>query len=411
VLGSRFFKGRVRGAEYQEVREAAVLQGEVVSELGRLESFVGGWDALAVECRHPRSAAALVLAWYRNVLTTGAAIRAVVVTDGATVVGVAPFYVVRSGFGFYRYEMAAPLLHGVEPLYSPGRHDEVGKAFAVALASSDPAPDIVSLDWLPAGSPLPSALSTGCAGRGPRIVEGHSFPVPQVHMAGHDFESWLAARSKNFRKSFRSDHRKLVAEGFEFRVSTDALAIAKRLPDLQRLYERRRAARGGLGPLFDRAFMAMVSDAADTVAGGRMRLATMERSGEVIAADLLLGAGGETSAWFGGFDEAWAHLSPGRANVVLSIQDAMQRGDDVFDLGPGAEPYKYWFTDDEVTLQGCILLRRGLRPFHTPAQLLPFAARRPAARLVGRLRRSALAARGLAQGTRFGLANRQGSPI
>jgi CelD/BcsL family acetyltransferase involved in cellulose biosynthesis len=360
-----------------------------VSDLGRLESFVAGWDALAVVCHRPRSAPALVLGWYRHSLAPGALMRVVVVTDGDVVVGVAPFYVARSGFGFYRYELAAPVLHGVEPLCSPGRHEEVGEEMAIALAACHPAPDVVSLDWLPAGSPLPRALSAGWRRPRPAVVEGHSFPAPRVLITGRDFESWLAERSKTFRKSFRSDLRKLVAEGFEFRVSTDAADIAKRLPDLQALYERRRAARGGSGPHFDGAFMAMLSEAADRSAPDRMILSTMERPGEVIAADLLLSAGGETSAWFGGFDEGWAHESPGRANVVLSIQDAIRRGDDIFDLGPGAEPYKYGFTDDEATLRGCVLSRRGLRPFHTPAQLLPFAARQQGAKLVGRLRRSA----------------------
>jgi CelD/BcsL family acetyltransferase involved in cellulose biosynthesis len=126
---------------------------------------------------------------------------------------------------------------------------------------------------------------------------------------------------------------------------------------------------------------------------------------------LLVSAGGETSAWFGGFDETWAHVSPGRANIVLSIQNAMQRGDDIFDLGPGAEPYKYWFTDEEATLQGAILSRRGLRPFHTPAQLLPFGARRQAGSLVGRLRRSAQTACVLARQGRLRQEKRRGSPI
>jgi CelD/BcsL family acetyltransferase involved in cellulose biosynthesis len=64
-------------------------------------------------------------------------------------------------------------------------------------------------------------------------------------------------------------------------------------------------------------------------------------------------------------------------------------GDAILDLGPGDETYKYWLTDDEVMLQSCLLSRRGLRPFHTPAQLLPFGTRRAAARLVGKFRKSA----------------------
>ena len=65
----------------------------------------------------------------------------------------------------------------------------------------------------------------------------------------------------------------------------------------------------------------------------------------------------------------------------------MVAGDTVLDLGPGAEPFKYWYTEKEVTLQGHLLSRRGLRPFHTPAQLLSFATRQATARVVGRIRR------------------------
>ena len=119
-----------------------------------------------------------------------------------------------------------------------------------------------------------------------------------------------------------------------------------------------------------------------------MRLSTIERPGEVVATDMVMSAGHESSFWLSGFDDAWANMSPGQVNVVLCVEESMQRGDEVFDMGPGTEPYKYRFTADEAMLQGHLLVRRGLRPFHTPAQLLPFGARQAAGRFVGRLRRS-----------------------
>ena len=237
------------------------VQAEVVTELDRLGEFAPGWDALAVANDRPRASPAWTLAWYRHALPTGAVIRVVVVTDGAAVVGVAPFYVVRTGAGFYRYELAAPMLHGVEPLYSPGRHDEVGHCVGAALAGADPTPDMVSLDWLPAGSPLVPALRAGWPRPRLGLVDGHTFPAPRVILGDRDFAAWVAARSSKFRAEFRSDHRKIVAAGFEHKMSTEPSEILDRLPDMQRLYERRRQARGGAGHTFDDRFMAVVAEA------------------------------------------------------------------------------------------------------------------------------------------------------
>ena len=117
-----------------------VVLTRVVDDLESLERFASGWDALAVACRRPRSTPAFTVAWYRHALPPGARIRAVLVTDGDDVVGTAPFYVVRTKFGLCRYELAAPVLFGVEPLFAPGREEEVAAAIGLALARPNPCP-------------------------------------------------------------------------------------------------------------------------------------------------------------------------------------------------------------------------------------------------------------------------------
>ncbi len=361
----------------------------VVDDVETLEQLAPGWDALAVTCRRPRSTPALTLAWYRHALPSGALIRAVVVTDGDDVIGTAPFHVVRTRFGLCRYELATPVLFGVEPLFAPGREEMVAAAIGLALARAEPVPDIVSLDSLPQGSSVPSLVRAGWPRPHPMLEARHSFPVPQVLLDEGGFEGWFGRRSKAFRKNFRSDQRKLLAAGFEHRVSVEAVDIVERLPDFRRLYESRRASRGGGGPNFDDKFIAVVVEAAEKLSGsGRFRLATIERPGEVIAADLIVSAGGHTSAWFGGFDEAWSQLSPSFECIVLSIQDAAQVGDTVYDLGAGGESYKYQFTRDEAMFERSLLIRRGLRPLHSPAQILPYRARQQMSRIIGRMTRS-----------------------
>jgi len=368
------------------------VKATVISTPDELEDVGPAWDALAVAGERPRSAPVWAVAWYRHALPGDAVVRVVVVRDGDAVVGICPLYAVRTGFRLYRYELAAPILHGAEPLCAPGREREVGEAIGVALAGLDPTPDIVVLDWGAADSVVPAAMQRGWPAPRPEIVEDTPFPALRVVHAGRDLDGWLGERSYKFRKSFRSDYRKLQAAGFEFLTSTDAAAVVERLPDMQRLYEHRRAARHGAGPPFDATFMAVVTDAVEHAEPGRIWLATVERPGEVIAATLVMSAGGLSSAWISGFDEQWAELGPTRVNLVLCVGESIQRGDAVFDLGGGGQSYKYRFTEDKTMRCHRVLCRRGLRPFHSPAQLVPYRSRQALVATAGRARRAARAA-------------------
>jgi CelD/BcsL family acetyltransferase involved in cellulose biosynthesis len=359
----------------------------VLTDVDSLAQFVPGWDALAVKCRRPRSAPAFALAWYRHGLPSNGQQKTVVVTDGDDVVGIAPFYMGRTGFGFYEFNMAGPVLFGVEPLCAPGREEEIAAAVGHALAHAEPVPDIVYLDSLPQGSSWPTFMAGGWPRPRPALVSPHSFPWSHIYLGDAGYEGWFGQRSGRFRQRFRSQYRKLSGEGFKHLVSVDASDISERLPALGRCYEARRAGRGGTGHPFDDNVRAIVAEAADKLSGtGRLRLATIERPGEVIAADLMVSAGGHASGWLTGFDEAWAHLSPNFVCMVLSVEDAARVGDTTFDLGSGSYSYKQRFTDDEPIFESSRLVRRGLRPFHTPAQLLPYGARQAMGRMLGRVK-------------------------
>ena len=310
-----------------------------------------------------------------------------VVTDDDVVVGTAPFYVVRTKFGFYEYNLACSPCSRTGAALCTRACGEIAAEVGRALAHADPVPDTVFLDSLPQGSPLPALLAQGWPRPHPQVVSPHSFPWSHVHLDDGGFEGWLQGRSAKFRQHFRYDYRKAQAAGFEHKTSVDARDIAERLPDFRRLYEARRAGRDGAGPPFDDRFMAVVAEASDELSGtGRLRLATIEKPGQVIAADLIVSAGGHASLWYTGFDDAWAHLSPNSLCTVLSIEHAAQAGDTVYDLGSGAYAYKARLTSDAPIFESSLLVRRGLLPFHTPAQLLPFDTRQSVARALGRIR-------------------------
>lgn len=362
-----------------------------------LEPLIPVWDTLAVAASSPNSAPAWGLAWYRHGLPAGAAPRVITVTEGDDLIGICPMFVVRTGFGLYRYALAAPSLCGLEPLAVRGREHEVHRAIGKALASCDPVPDIVALDWLPATSGFSQAVRMAWGRPQPSLIERALLPSPRVVHRNCDFDTWLAGRSAKFRQVFRSDYRKIQAHGFEHRVSSTPADIAPRLPSLQRLYEGRRRMRDGAGVVFDDSLSLMLVDAIGTSPPGRVWLSTLERSDEMMSGLIFLSAGGLSRGWMSGFDDAWVSLGPTRVNLVLSVEESIRRQDDVLDLGGGDQAYKYRFTDDAVVLQHMVLARRGLLPFHSAAQLLPYRTRQSAVRAVGRAKTAVTTASGTAK--------------
>jgi CelD/BcsL family acetyltransferase involved in cellulose biosynthesis len=359
-----------------------MLQAEVLTELKDVQQFASRWEDLAVACRRPRAVPAFVLAWYRHGLGADSLIRVVVVTDGSQLIAVAPFFVRRSGYGFYNYASPLPSLNGVQPLCAPGRVQEAGLSLGAALAAADPTPDVLSLDWITSDGPLPGAIREGWPRRSPAMIEHQDVAIPTIAVPPGGFDEWLAGRSRGFRQRFQSLFTKLRDAGFERRMVQDHAALLDRLPAHKELCERRREARGGSGGAFDDTLMAVLINGIASSAPGNVRLSTLERDGEVIASHLVIAAGGASSGWQAGFEEKWANLGPGKVNTIMCVADAMDAGDAIFDMGPGAGSFKESFTSDAMTLRETILVRRGLRPLHSPAQFIPYRTRKSAARLL-----------------------------
>ena len=229
-----------------------------------------------------------------TLLPAGARIRAVVVTDDDDVIGVAPFVVVRTGFGLSRYNLAMPRALRCRAAVRSGRGRNRWRA-----RSGRP--------WREP-SPCPTwCRSTRCPAVRlfPRLVRGGLAPAP----ADSRPETFVPCPRRCF----------FVDGGFEASVPepiegvsqelplrpTQAAGGRFRIPVLGRRRRHRRAPPrlppalresprqpGWSGAPFDDPFMAVVADAAQELSGtGRFRLATVERPGEVIAADLIVSAG------------------------------------------------------------------------------------------------------------------------
>ena len=84
-----------------------MLSCELVVDVAALEARRTEWDALADACGLPGMTSAWVLAWFRHVAPADVAPRIVLVRDGDTFIGVAPFYTTLGGRGRRDYRLVS----------------------------------------------------------------------------------------------------------------------------------------------------------------------------------------------------------------------------------------------------------------------------------------------------------------
>src|SRR5947209_196954 len=107
----------------------SMLDSKVVADLQALEHLYEEWKALAAASALPLMAPGWSLAWWRHHAPPQALVRAVEVRDGATLVGLAPFFAVpprrghRVAYRLLGCGSGAP----IAPLALPGREWKVAK--------------------------------------------------------------------------------------------------------------------------------------------------------------------------------------------------------------------------------------------------------------------------------------------
>lgn len=124
--------------------------------------------------------------------------------------------------------------------------------------------------------------------------------------------------------------------------------LARGLDALERLHARRWRARGESGVLAEARTASFIRAAAESLSdAGLLRLQVMEIDGQPVAAHLGFARGTTACYYIGGFDPAYAKLSPGTLMVAHAIEQAAGDGAAAFDFLRGREEYKYrWGAKD-----------------------------------------------------------------
>jgi CelD/BcsL family acetyltransferase involved in cellulose biosynthesis len=352
---------------------------EVLDSVEAVEPLVADWDRLAVDAGLPYCAPAFLLAWWKHASPEGAHLRLIAVRgDSGALVGVGPFCAVRRHPGLWTWSLlGTDTSSRIEPLAGTGQQAQVGEALARALAAGTPRPALIRLEGLPQESPWPEALRTGWPTR--RKPYRHTeppTPAPVVPLDGlTDVDAFLGTRSSNFRQQMRRARRKLDKDGGSFRVASTAEEIERDLHDFERLHTARWEWRGGSTALTSGTGDMLAEAGRELLDSGRFQLLSLEIDGKVVASQLFLGAGTEMSYWNGGFDDDYASYKPSLIALVEAIRTSLEAGITRFDLGPGAQEYKYRFSDTQDLLVWQTLIPPGPRYLAARAAFAPKQAR------------------------------------
>jgi CelD/BcsL family acetyltransferase involved in cellulose biosynthesis len=237
------------------------------------------------------------------------------------------------------------------PVAQPGREAEVARAAAGALGR-----EAVVLHNVDAGAPWIAALGDGLRGRvsSTRLRGG---VLPYVPLTGHTWDTFLGARSRNFRQQVRRKERALVeGQGAVFRATTSPDEVTRDVAEFFRLHAARWDDREGGSTITSPTVHAFHSDfAAAALARGWLRMSFLCVDEKAVAALYAWRIGGRYAYFQAGFDPVWAEKSVGLVLMAHTVRSAIEEGAEEYDLLLGDETYKARFATDEREVETLVV--------------------------------------------------------
>ncbi|MDD7966725.1 GNAT family N-acetyltransferase [Actinomycetospora lemnae] len=237
------------------------------------------------------------------------------------------------------------------PVAAAGREAEVARAAAGALGR-----EAVVLHNVDAGAAWIPALGEGLRGRvaATRLRGG---VMPYVPLTGHTWDTFLGARSRNFRQQVRRKERALVdGLGAKVRATSSPGEVVGDVGEFFRLHALRWDEREGGSTITSPTVRAFHEDFAAAALGrGWLRMSFLEIDGTAVAALYGWRIGGRYAYFQAGFDPAWAEKSVGLVLMAHTVREAIEEGADEYDLLLGDETYKARFATDERAVETLVV--------------------------------------------------------
>jgi CelD/BcsL family acetyltransferase involved in cellulose biosynthesis len=201
--------------------------------------------------------------------------------------------------------------------------------------------DVLSLQKLPATSPVLKALETALAGRFPwRRGEGSQSPYLTIDGG---WDSFWKATSQRFKKTCRNIQNRLERAGRvtideHTRVDPEGPLFAELVDLTRRSWKAERGVAIATMPNMEGFFAELTRRAS---ARGWLALWTLRLDGQLVAMEYQLRDGGRVNALRADFDLAHREVSPGSALNFAIARALFERGGvREYDMGPGLNDYK-----------------------------------------------------------------------
>lgn len=186
-------------------------------------------------------------------------------------------------------------------------------------------------------------VTSGWEGVGEVVLDTEPTPVIALAAEG-DWDSYLAARSANFREQVRRRARRVASAGVRFRLMSQPAQLDEALDALIALHAgrwgRRSQAFAGAREQFHREF------AATAFERGWLRLWLAEAGGSAVAAWLGFRFDGVEYFYQSGRDQTWDRERVGAALLDHTIREAFADGMREYRLLRGDEPYKQRYASE-----------------------------------------------------------------
>ncbi len=322
------------------VKERTIMQVDIITEERDLDRLEPAWNELIV-----RSGATnffLSFEWYRTCrlhLAEGGAMCVAVARRDGRVQGIAPLCI-KSKEGFRRLGFMGPADYQ-DFIIAPEHRPQTLEAILHALRSH-PGWDIFELVRAPSDSPNFEQLQLA-AFRANGLYEVRPTDVAPYIRIESSWDAYWQSLDRRFRSDSRRCMKKLEAEvgSVSFRVLDDREEISTHLDVLMKQHIARRDARDYSlfhSPAY-RSFYTALAEAFRRK--GALSLAAMRAGDRIAALSLGFTYGGKYLDLVTSFDEALAKYSVGRLLAIYTAEQAFRANLEEYDMGSGAETYKF----------------------------------------------------------------------
>jgi CelD/BcsL family acetyltransferase involved in cellulose biosynthesis len=316
------------------------MQVDIITELQELDSLEPAWNELLG--RSGSRNFFLTFEWFRTCwshLADGGRMCVAVAGRAGKVLGIAPLRI-KFKEGFRHLGFMGPADYQ-DFIIAPECRSQTLETILQAL-QYHPGWDIFELARIPSDAPNFLQLQLAAS----KIKGMHeirpTYIAPYIRIET-SWDAYWRSLSKNLRSDSRRRLKKLEAEmgGVSFRILDDREEISTNLNVLMNQHIARRDARDYSlfrSPAY-RSFYTALAEAFSIT--GALSIAAMQVGGRTAALSLGFTYGGKYLDLAPSFDEALAKYSIGRLLMAYTIEQSFKANLDEFDLGAGAELYKF----------------------------------------------------------------------